>query len=92
MSQGVLFDDKVKCPWHNATFSVKNGAMDEGPMFDGLQTFPVSLKGDTLTIKVDKALLNKPRTLNMATLGSDPNHYVILGGGPAGQSAAESLR
>lgn len=52
----------------------------------------MSLKGDTLTIKVDKALLNKPRTLNMATLGSDPNHYVILGGGPAGQSAAESLR
>ena len=52
LSTGVLFDDKVKCPWHNAAFSVKDvlilhiyiskkGSMEEGPMFNGLNTFPV---------------------------------------------------
>jgi nitrite reductase/ring-hydroxylating ferredoxin subunit len=24
LSQGPLFGDKVKCPWHNAAFSVKD--------------------------------------------------------------------
>ncbi len=28
----------------------------------------------------------------MVTRGDDKNHYIIIGGGAAGQSAAESLR
>ena len=66
--------------------------MEEGPMMDGIQTFPVEVKGDKVTIKVKKDLLNKNKTLNMASKGSDKTHYVIVGGGPAGLSAAESLR
>lgn len=67
LSSGPLFGDKVKCPWHNASFSVKDGSMDEGPMFDGIQTFPVQLEGDHVKLKIKKDLLNKNRALNMVT-------------------------
>ncbi|KAM3129129.1 hypothetical protein pb186bvf_018765 [Paramecium bursaria] len=92
LSAGLLVGDKVKCPWHNAAFSVIDGSFEEGPMFNGLQTFPVELVDGKISIKIQKDLLNKGRVLNMATRGQDPTHYVIIGGGVSGQSAAESLR
>lgn len=36
LSAGFLIGDKVKCPWHNAAFSVVTGAFEEGPMLNGL--------------------------------------------------------
>ncbi|CAD8059614.1 unnamed protein product [Paramecium primaurelia] len=92
LSAGFLVGDKVKCPFHNASFSVKDGAHEEGPMFRGLQTFPVKQENGQLVIRVEKSLLNAPRTLNMVTKGDDPTHVVIVGGGVSGQSAAETLR
>lgn len=61
-------------------------------MLDGIETFPVVLVGGKVKITVKKDLLNKNRSLTMSTKGTDPSHYVIVGGGPAGQSAAETLR
>ncbi|CAD8059616.1 unnamed protein product [Paramecium primaurelia] len=81
LSAGFLVGDKVKCPFHNASFSVKDGAHEEGPMFRGLQTFPVKQENGQLVIRVEKSLLNAPRTLNMVTKGDDPTHVVIVGGG-----------
>ncbi|CAD8066794.1 unnamed protein product [Paramecium sonneborni] len=92
LSAGFLVGDKVKCPFHNASFSVKDGVHEEGPMFRGLQTFPVKQENGQLVIRVEKSLLNAPRTLNMVTKGDDPTHVVIVGGGVSGQSAAETLR
>ncbi|CAD8149368.1 unnamed protein product [Paramecium pentaurelia] len=92
LSAGFLVGDKVKCPFHNASFSVKDGVHEEGPMFRGLQTFPVKQENGQLVIRVEKQLLNAPRTLNMVTKGDDPTHVVIVGGGVSGQSAAETLR
>jgi NADPH-dependent 2,4-dienoyl-CoA reductase/sulfur reductase-like enzyme len=43
-------------------------------------------------LKVSKEKLNKGRTLNMSKKGDDPRKFVIIGGGPAGLSAAETLR
>jgi nitrite reductase/ring-hydroxylating ferredoxin subunit len=33
---GVLFDDKVLCPWHAAGFSVVTGAIESAPGIDGV--------------------------------------------------------
>mmetsp|Transcript_14883 Transcript_14883/g.25353 ORF Transcript_14883/g.25353 Transcript_14883/m.25353 type:complete len:133 (+) Transcript_14883:251-649(+) len=38
---GVLFDDKVLCPWHAAGFSVQTGESESAPGLDGLPSYPV---------------------------------------------------
>ena len=42
MGTGLLFDDKVLCPWHAAAFSVVTGAIENAPGLDGLPKFEVS--------------------------------------------------
>jgi len=39
--QGVLFDDKVLCPYHSAGFSVITGAVDSAPGLDGLPKYEI---------------------------------------------------
>jgi nitrite reductase/ring-hydroxylating ferredoxin subunit len=41
MSTGLMFDDKVLCPWHAAAFSVVTGAVENAPGMDGLPKFEV---------------------------------------------------
>ena len=41
LSQGMLIDDKVLCPWHAAGFSIQTGAMEYYPGLDGLPTYQV---------------------------------------------------
>jgi apoptosis-inducing factor 3 len=36
---GVLFDDKVLCPYHAAGFSVVTGAIDSAPGLDGIPRY-----------------------------------------------------
>jgi len=38
---GVLFDDKVLCPWHAAGFSVTSGEVELAPALDGLPKYSV---------------------------------------------------
>ena len=92
MSTGLMFDDKVLCPWHAAAFSVITGAVENAPGMDGLPVFPISEKDGKFIVTVP-AKLPRKHTQNLAK--RDPNdqrRYVIIGGGPAGVSCAEALR
>jgi len=93
MAQGQLFDDIVYCPWHLAKFDVKTGYAEGGPMIDSLPTYEIQERDGKVFVKVPKAItVNK---VEIKTVPRDPNNktrFVIVGGGPAGASAAESLR
>lgn len=39
LGTGLLFDDKVLCPWHAAAFNVVTGALENAPGIDGLPVF-----------------------------------------------------
>lgn len=92
LSKSVLFDDKVLCPFHNAAFSIVTGFPENAPALDGLPIFEVVEKEGKFFAKVPEDL---PRKATMPMSKRDPSNkekVVIIGGGAAGMSAAETLR
>lgn len=89
-----MYDDKVICPWHNAAFSVVDGKPEIGPVFNGLATFPVTVKDGEVHVKIPKSKLNVGQIMAMSkhNAAHDKRHFLIVGGGVAGLSAAETLR
>jgi len=93
LGKGLLFDDKVLCPFHNSAFSVITGYPEQGPVFDGLATYDIKEADGKLHITVPKSKFNVPVTMNMSKRNpNDHRRYVIVGGGPAALSCAETLR
>lgn len=93
LATGMLFDDLVICPWHFATFDVKTGYYESGPVVDSLPKYEVWEKDGQVSVKVPKKIT--VNNVQIATFKRDPENktrYVILGGGPAGACAAETLR
>ncbi len=93
MSTGLLIDNVIKCPWHGASFDIISGQCDIGPSIDGLNKYQILEEDGELYALVDMATIKKGKKAEMAKR-DPPNetHFVILGGGPASLSAAETLR
>lgn len=41
LDTGVLFDDKVLCPWHGASFNITTGALESAPSLEGLPKYEI---------------------------------------------------
>jgi NADPH-dependent 2,4-dienoyl-CoA reductase/sulfur reductase-like enzyme/nitrite reductase/ring-hydroxylating ferredoxin subunit len=84
--KGVILDREIVCPAHFARFDVRNGRMVSPPALDDLPRFPVEIRdGDVWVGPVEKPRFPKPA-------GDDPRTFLIVGGGAAGEAAAETLR
>jgi NADPH-dependent 2,4-dienoyl-CoA reductase/sulfur reductase-like enzyme/nitrite reductase/ring-hydroxylating ferredoxin subunit len=87
LSDGIEHDGHLICPWHTARFDLESGAAVSPPARDGLTTFAVKVEdGEVFIGKV----LSSPEIPVVS--GTDPRVFVILGAGPAGTMAAETLR
>jgi len=49
-----MIGDKVVCVAHNAKFSIKTGAPEQGPVFGGLKTFPVERRDGKIIVSIPK--------------------------------------
>ncbi len=99
LDQGLLVGDTVRCPWHHACFSLRTGAMLRAPAPDPVSCWRVEIVFDPArqsasgekwqgVAYVREKLNGRPRPIQAGKLEA----VAIVGGGVAGNAAAETLR
>jgi NADPH-dependent 2,4-dienoyl-CoA reductase/sulfur reductase-like enzyme/nitrite reductase/ring-hydroxylating ferredoxin subunit len=105
LEKGKVVNGLLICPWHHTCFKVADGHLCEPPALDDLPTYAVREEGGRILVQVPAsppASTDKPETTPTAELGgtpppaaeapADPRTFVIVGGGAAGEFAAQTLR
>jgi apoptosis-inducing factor 3 len=89
LNEGLLVDDTVRCPWHHACFSLRTGEAIRAPALDPVPCWRVEQQGGTVYVREK---LEQARKQIPSILTDIPGFVVIVGGGAAGNAAAETLR
>ncbi len=92
LADGTLSDRRIVCPWHHACYDAASGDQLEPPGLDALETYRVQLEGDDVVVRVpDESEGRRIADMHRRHDG-DTRTFVVLGGGGAGEYAAEALR
>src|SRR5713226_8514365 len=86
LAEGLIVGDTVRCPWHHACFSLRNGEALRAPALDPVHCWRVERLGDKIFVREKVS----PPAPKRGTEG--PSSVVIVGGGAAGLAAADILR
>ena len=89
LADGLLVDDTIRCPWHHACFSLRTGAVLRAPALDPIPRWRVEQRGGCVYVHERLPQAASPR---LPAAAGTPNAVVIVGGGAAGNAAAETLR
>jgi len=88
LDEGLLVGDTVRCPWHHACFSLRTGRPLRPPALNDLKCWTVEQRDDRVFVRE-----RKPKAEPPALAGPRlPDSVMIVGGGAAGNAAAETLR
>lgn len=87
LHDGLVVGETVRCPWHHARFNLKTGAAVGAPALNAVACWRVETKDGRLYVSERaKPAVPRPRPAR------SPASVVIVGGGAAGEAAAETLR
>jgi apoptosis-inducing factor 3 len=86
LSEGALVGDTVRCPWHHACFSLRTGEALRAPALNPVACWQVEEREGRIYVR--EKLDPTPRPARTTR----PESIVIVGGGAAGNAAAEMLR
>ena len=89
LAHGMLVGDTVRCPWHHACFSLRTGAPVRAPALDPVACWHVEQRDGAVCVG-ERLEREKPPTIPPSV--GQPRSIVIVGGGAAGNAAAEMLR
>jgi NADPH-dependent 2,4-dienoyl-CoA reductase/sulfur reductase-like enzyme/nitrite reductase/ring-hydroxylating ferredoxin subunit len=88
LAEGLLVDDTVRCPWHHACFSLRTGEALRAPALNPDSCWRVVQRNGSAFAR---ERVESPTRRPAAGPGL-PRSVVIVGGGAAGNAAAEMLR
>jgi NADPH-dependent 2,4-dienoyl-CoA reductase/sulfur reductase-like enzyme/nitrite reductase/ring-hydroxylating ferredoxin subunit len=88
LAEGLVVGDTIRCPWHHACFSLRSGKALRAPALNPVACWRVSRRDGAVFVH-EKIDLPKPPRLSSPDM---PNTVIIVGGGAAGNAAAETLR
>jgi apoptosis-inducing factor 3 len=89
LADGLLVDETVRCPWHHACFSLRTGEALRPPALDPVSCWHVAQRDGTAYVG---AKIERGGPLPLEAQAGIPQSVVIVGGGAAGNAAAEMLR
>ena len=91
LAEGLVVGDTVRCPWHHACFSLRDGEALRAPALSPLPSWTVRRDGDRIILgdKVERAPLAPSYPFKPAVT---PRSVVMVGAGAAGSAAIEMLR
>jgi len=93
LEEGLLTGgDRVYCPWHHASFHVCNGSLAEPPARDGLARFDTEVDGEDVLLSLPEEPQSARRPEMAGRRKEAKERFVIIGGGAAGNAAAQALR
>jgi apoptosis-inducing factor 3 len=88
LAEGLMVDDTVRCPWHHACFSLRTGEALRAPALNPVACWRVEQRDGMIFVREKQT---SPSARKGASDGM-PRAVVIVGGGAAGNAAAEMLR
>lgn len=92
LAGGALSEGRIVCPWHHSCYDATSGNQIEPPGLDSLEAYRVDLDGDDVVVRVPEDAEGHRILPLSRRRESDTRTFVVLGGGAAGEYAAEALR
>ncbi len=91
LAEGLVEGDTVRCPWHHACFSLRTGEALRAPALNAVSCRKVELRDGKVYVgdRIEPAATPPAHARGKAGM---PKAIVIVGGGAAGNAAAEMLR
>lgn len=90
LAEGLLVGDTLRCPWHHAAFCLRTGEAVRAPALNPIDCWRVEQRGGKAYVTEKQA--HAPARPALTTADGAPESIVIVGGGAAGNAAAETLR
>lgn len=87
LADGLVVGKTLRCPWHHACFSLETGEAVGGPALSPIPAYEIVRRGSRVSVGQRR---DPPRRVLDA--GSVPGSIVVIGAGPAGAAAVETLR
>jgi NADPH-dependent 2,4-dienoyl-CoA reductase/sulfur reductase-like enzyme/nitrite reductase/ring-hydroxylating ferredoxin subunit len=91
LAEGLLVGESVRCPWHHACFSLRTGKALRAPGLNDVSCWKVEQR-DGRVFVTGKLAEQPPRVRSHSAKSRGPGSVIIVGGGAAGECAAETLR
>jgi apoptosis-inducing factor 3 len=93
LAEGALCGERIVCPWHHACFNATTGDVEEPPALDSLPCYEVRIDGESIIVSLpDEVTDRRTPVMTKRDSSADGRLFVILGGGAAGYTAAQTLR
>ena len=87
LAEGLFDGECVRCPWHHAAFSVRSGVPERPPALNPVARYEVVRRDGRVFVGSKTELAGETQSVANA-----PASVVIVGGGAAGSTAADTLR